>query len=70
MIAFKPKAEMLEGARRSAAKQSTDARYRIENEYVTVRQIAARLGITKDQVHKRMRELRGASGPITWARLA
>lgn len=43
--------------------------YRIEGEYVTMREIAERIGETYDATRRRMRTLKKASGPITWERL-
>lgn len=55
--------------RAKAVTQRAENRLRIEGEYVTHRQIAERIGRNQEFVGRRLRELRGASGPITWARL-
>jgi len=43
--------------------------YRIDGEYVTVPEIAERIGKSMDFVRRRMAELRKASGAITFDRL-
>lgn len=63
-------AELMHGVMRSAAKRKADATYRIDGEYLSTEQIAARLDLTQSVVQSRMRKLRNASGPITLARLA
>lgn len=65
-----PGAEAREYGKRGNAAANALARYRIEGEFVTMTEIAARTGRTKGAVRKRMAELRGASGAVTWARLA
>jgi hypothetical protein len=45
-------------------------RWRIEGEYFTFAEIAKRLGVGRDAVRLRMQKLRGASGAVTWERLA
>jgi GTP-sensing pleiotropic transcriptional regulator CodY len=56
--------------RRGAVKSTMGAVYRIEGENVTMVEIAQRLGVTPSVAQDRMRKLRGATGPVTWARLA
>lgn len=43
--------------------------YRIETETLSMAEIAKRLGVTESCARARMGSLRGASGPITFARL-
>jgi predicted ArsR family transcriptional regulator len=62
-------------SRASASIKSNNARsvalnvYRIEHETLTLTEISKRLGLHPATLRNRMRELRGASGPITWQRL-
>lgn len=43
--------------------------YRISGEFVGLREIAERLGVSIGAASARMRKLRGASGAISWERL-
>lgn len=55
-----------------AAKARAKARmhcYRIEGEYVSMREIATRLGVHRNVATARVARLRNASGAITWDRL-
>jgi predicted ArsR family transcriptional regulator len=63
-----PKSDAELASRRRGAKKAQH--YRIEQENVTIAQIAQRLGVTPSCARTRMRELRGASGAVTWSRLA
>jgi len=65
-----PGAEAREYGKRGNAAANAGAGYRIEGEFVTIAQIADRVKKTKAAVRKRMLELRGASGAVTWARLS
>jgi transposase-like protein len=56
--------------RRGSAKSTAGSVYRIEGEHVTMSEIARRLGVPESTAYSRMRKLRGASGAVTWARLA
>lgn len=56
--------------RRGAAKSTANCVYRIEGESLTMEEIAQRLGVPRTTAQSRMRKLRGATGPVTWARLA
>jgi hypothetical protein len=63
-----PKSDAELASRRRGAKKAQY--YRIEQENVTIAQIAKRLGVTTGRARKRMRKLQGASGAVTWSRLA
>lgn len=58
----------LSGARGGAAK-NVAASWWIEGELLTAVQIAARLGVTRDTVNRRLKLAREGSGPVTWAAL-
>ena len=55
--------------RRGAAQSTAGSVYRIEGEYVTMREIAERLGINATTAGSRMAKLKKASGAVTWERL-
>jgi hypothetical protein len=65
-----PGKEASQYGRRGAAKSTAGAVYRIEGESLTMVEIAQRLGVLPSTAQSRMRKLRGASGAVTWARLA
>lgn len=54
---------------RGAAKSTAGQIYRIEGENVTMRDIAKRIGMSLPAARDRLRRLKGATGPVTWARL-
>lgn len=56
--------------RRGAVKSTAGAVYRIEGESLTMVEIAQRLGVPPTTAQSRMRKLRDATGPVTWARLS
>jgi len=60
-------ARMVAAARKRP--RAAEHAYRIEGEYLCVRDIAERLGASKSAVQKRLAALRRASGAITWSRL-
>lgn len=55
-------------ARAAKARAKADC-YRIEGEYVSMREIATRLGVHRKVATARVARMRNASGAITWARL-
>lgn len=64
---YYPTERELKKARGNAVRVAT---YCIEGEWVTMQQIAERLGITRVQVSDRMRRERKKPGPLTWEGLA
>lgn len=52
-----------------AAQAARVGRYCIEGEYVTVRDITARLGVAETTAEKRLRTAQKAPGAVTWAAL-
>ena len=64
-----PGAEAREYGKRGNAAANAGSGYRIDGEYVTVPEIAERIGKSMDFVRRRMAELRKASGAITFDRL-
>ena len=56
--------------RRGAAKAGIGQVYRIEGDYVGIADIAKRIGLSVPAARNRLRKLKGASGAVTWARLA
>lgn len=65
-----PGKEAKDYGRRGAAKSTAGQVYRIEGENVTMQDIAKRLGLPLTTVRSRLRRLKGATGAVTWARLA
>lgn len=63
-------ADNAKAKQRSAFRSRQENLWRIEGEYVTIREIAERLGICANAASNRLRRLQGATGAITWARLA
>lgn len=59
----------LSGARGGAAKNIA-ATWLVEGELLTAVQIAARLGVTRDTVNRKLKQARDGAGPVTWAALA
>jgi hypothetical protein len=55
--------------RRGAAKSTANGVYRIEGEYVTMQDIAKRIGTSAKLAQQRLAKLKSATGPITWVRL-
>lgn len=67
-IAWYDPAKQAATGRKSA--KACIARYCVEGETVTLVQIAARLGCTRDQASSRMDRERRKDGPVTWAGLS
>lgn len=61
--------EAREYAMRSAKRRRELHRYCIEGEYVTVKEIALRIGDASANVKARMKRMRAKPGSITWAKL-
>lgn len=62
------RAQLVATARAAKARAKADC-YRIEGEYVSMREIATRLGVHRNVAMSRVARLRNASGAITWDRL-